>query len=306
MSAQGISSGSSSEACYLLVDNGSLRPRATLWLRCLAEALSLRTGERVEPVSLLHSHKVDAAELGGRRAEIFEPAVRKRAGAGQRVFVVVPLFFGPSEALNDYLPKRIAQLKEAFEGLQVAVAPPLVRPGMPGDDRVARCLADFVTQTIGRNGLECPAVAMVDHGSPQVEVARVRNHVAAQLGTVLGDSVRAVRACSMERREGEEYAFNEPLLEGLLREPGFNEADVVLAHLFFLPGRHAGQGGDIAGICQAAEVEADAAGRELRVWRTPLVGEHPGIFDILAARLEEAREQLRADLPGPVRVWAQC
>jgi len=138
MSAQGISSGSSSEACYLLVDNGSLRPRATLWLRCLAEALSLRTGERVEPVSLLHSHKVDAAELGGRRAEIFEPAVRKRAGAGQRVFVVVPLFFGPSEALNDYLPKRIAQLKEAFEGLQVAVAPPLVRPGMPGDDRVAR------------------------------------------------------------------------------------------------------------------------------------------------------------------------
>ena len=54
--------------------------------------------------------------------------------------------------------------------------------------------------------------------------------------------------------------------------------------LFLSPGRHAGEGGDIAEICDQAM--ARSAG--LRVTSTRLVGEHDGIVDILATRLQQA------------------
>ena len=53
-----------------LIDNGSLRPDATLFLRRLASVLSLRSGYMVEQVSLLHSHKVPADQMGGQEATI--------------------------------------------------------------------------------------------------------------------------------------------------------------------------------------------------------------------------------------------
>lgn len=267
----------------LLVDNGSLQPAATLQLRAIASALSARVGRPVEPVSLLHSSAIDPLQLGGNPAEILEPAIRRRHAGGQRTFVIVPLFFAPSAALTEYIPERIRALETSLNGLVVRVAPPLV-DAAPPDARLTMILADHVRQTMQAHELSKPWVVLVDHGSPQPAVGAVRDQLAAHLRDSLGDTVSTVLAASMERREGARYDFNEPLLSRALQQvsgPG------IVALLFFSPGRHAGPGGDIAEIC----AEAERAHPGLRAVLTPLVGEHPGLIDLLTDRLRAVLDQ---------------
>lgn len=265
-----------------LTDNGSVRPDAALWLRCLAEAVGERAGLAVEPVSLLHSSGIEASELGGRPAEILEPAIRRRARAGERDFLVVPLFFGPSRAITEYIPLRVKALKQDYPDLRVRVAPCLVDVEDAADDRLARVLADALRRFFEVRGLGKPALALIDHGTPHRAVNAVREHVGAQLRALLAGQCAAFATCSMERREGAEYDFNEPLLENLLGMEGFRRGDVALCPLFFLPGRHAGPGGDIAGICAAAEARFPG----LRVHAGPLVGELPALQGLLAEKLQ--------------------
>ena len=255
----------------ILLDNGSLEPAATQQLRAIAARLAESIGEPVAPISLLHASAVPADRLGGIAAEILEPALARRIAAGERRFVVVPLFFGPSRALTDYLPERVAHLRRTAPGLEVRVAPALFAEN---DVRLARILADQVRAT-------GPAarVALVDHGSPVREVTEVRDRLAGQLQGLLGGNV-TVAPASMERRPGTEYSFGEPLLENLLATPGWNAGEVTIAMQFLLPGRHAGPAGDVAEICRRAE----AASPALRTRMTPLVGEHPGLVEILADR----------------------
>src|ERR1051325_4973129 len=66
----------------ILIDNGSLEPAATLALRGLAAKLGEHIGERIEPVSLLHSTGVPVEKLNGAGAEILEPALGRRLDAG--------------------------------------------------------------------------------------------------------------------------------------------------------------------------------------------------------------------------------
>lgn len=91
----------------------------------------------------------------------------------------------------------------------------------------------------------------------------------------------SVQACSMERRDGDAYAFNEPLLESLGEVPGLRRDRLILAMFFLLPGRHAGEGGDVAEICDGLL----AGGAFDQIETTPLLGEHPGLFNILMDRL---------------------
>jgi hypothetical protein len=261
----------------ILMDNGSLEPAATLALRGLATQLGERTGTRVAPVSLLHSSGVPAEKLAGMPAEIFEPALERRLAAGQNDFLVIPLFFGPSGALTEYLPARLAHLRTKHSRLQLRLAEPLFQAN---DDRLARILADQVRSL----GSSARRVTLVDHGSPARAVVEVRNALARQLGALLGDDY-GVAPSSMERREGAAYDFCEPLLERLLREPGWNTGEVIVAMQFLLPGRHAGPSGDVAQICRAAEI---ASGGALRPRLTPLVGEHPLLVDILVDRWRAA------------------
>jgi len=256
-----------------LVDNGSLEPAATLAHRRLAAKVSGRIGEHVEPVSLLHSSAVPAEQLGGVSAEILEPALERRLHAGQNDFLILPLFFGPSGALTDYLPSRLAHLRSKFPQLQVAIAAPLFQAN---DRRLAEILAEHVSQVTPAS----PRVALVDHGSPARAVVDVRNALATQLGHLLGGDF-VVAASSMERREGSTYDFCEPLLENLLRQPGWKDGRVTIAMQFLLPGRHAGANGDVAAICRDAET---ASGGTLRTTMTALVAEHPLLIDILADR----------------------
>lgn len=265
-----------------LVDNGSLRPESTRNLRRLAEEVRRRSGKEVVAASLLHSNRVDAAELGGQPAVVLERQIRGAMAAGERRFGILPFFLGPTGALTRYLPERLAFLREHVGAVEVERAPFLYRGQ---GEELACLLEDRVRETMREARLERPRVALVDHGSPLPEVAAVRNVLAASLRDRLGEQVETVAPASMERRDGVEYAFNEPLLEHLLREEGWNTSTVVVAMLFLSPGRHAGEDGDVAQICAAAQAEHP----ELRCYRTELLGTHAGIAGILVRRLQQTR-----------------
>lgn len=232
------------------MDNGSLRAEAMLQLRLLAEALEARLQKPVSPVSLLHSSKLDPTELGGETAQTLVPFLRTQRAMGKDKFTIVPLFFGPSGALVDYLPKRVSELQlEGWKGLEVTVAPTLVRQN---DTRIAAIMAALVREKMEELGWTHASVAMCDHGTPARAVNAVREIVAKQLKGLLVEKQCRVTSCSMERREGAEYDFNDPLLENLLGSDGYQER-VIVSMLFAGPGRHAGAKGDMAEICGAAK-----------------------------------------------------
>ena len=262
-----------------LVDNGSLRPHATLLLRGLADALAERTGLLVEAVSLLHSHKIAADKLSGVPATIVKRRLRECLAAGQRKFIFLPLFLGPSLAVTDYLPQIINELSCEYSGLKVRIASVLAGDNFDAPDpRLAQMLADQIRalQPSPRT-----KVALVDHGTPIIEVNRVRNAVGRQLASELDAYV--VLPCSMERREGEAYAFNDPLLEKLGEVDDFAGGRLILAMFFLLPGRHAGERGDVAEICDGLISE----GAFEQIQNTPLLGEHPMLLEILEDRLRD-------------------
>ena len=277
-----------------LVDNGSLRAQATLNLRRVAALLSELSGETVQAASLLHSNKIPAEEVAGIAATTLGPAAERSAELGATEIIILPFFFGPSKALTGYLPERMATLQERFPHVSVRVAQPLVDEFGGNDLRLAQLLADNVRDKL-QPGTK-PHVALVDHGSPIPEVTAVRNRLAGQLSVLLADDAACVAAASMERREGDEYRFNEPLLENLLALSEFKTGSVILAMLFLSPGRHAGEGGDIADICTAAEQQHSG----LSVTTTKLVGEHQGVVDILHSRLRQALDDERflIDIPA--------
>ncbi len=264
-----------------LTDNGSLRASSTLSLRKIAAALETRTGQDIAPVSLLHSSRVDPSELGGEPAEVLERAVLRRLEEGEKDFVVLPLFFGPSRALTDYLPKRLAFIRTKFPDACVRVAPPLFDSRQGTDSRLARILKERVVEVLTPE--EKLPVVLVDHGSPAPEVTYVRNFIAGQLSIMLADCASRVIAASMERRPGDEYRFSGPLLEEVLQQDGFNKGKVVVAMLFLSPGRHAGEGGDVVDICKRCQLENPSLSPSM----TQLVGNHPQVIEILADRLHQ-------------------
>lgn len=267
----------------LLVDNGSLEPAATFALRDLAAELSSQCGEQIEPVSLLHSDKIAPDHLEGQSAQTLKSYLRKALEEGEREFTILPLFIGPSRAITEYLPAVIEEFGAKFPTLKVRIAQTLYREG---DQRFATMLADRVRAILGelKPSNQPLRVALVDHGSPIAEVTVVRNALADQLDRVLGDAVEQVAPCSMERRSGPEYDFNEPLLESLLGREKWNSGTVIVAQLFLVPGRHAGPSGDIAQICARAE----KASPNLKIRRTEVLASHPAMLEILADRWRTA------------------
>jgi len=73
-------------------------------------------------------------------------------------------------------------------------------------------------------------------------------------------------------------------LSAALAAPGFASGDVVIAPLFLSPGRHAGPGGDLAGIARRAQAHSPG----LRCHFTDLVGSHPMATDALSDALAAA------------------
>jgi len=273
--------------CILLVDNGSYRAASVLSLRRIATELSISTGNKVHPVSLLHSTKIDPDELDGVPADIVEPFIKEKISNGVDSFLIVPLFFGRSAAIYEYLQQRIEEIKKEFPNLQVRIADPLVDIENNHNDDVAQILAELVRIKISENKLKVPSVTLVDHGTPRKKVNDVRNFIANQLRDILSDEVSSVQPSSMESRPEPEYKFNEPLLEDLLGSDGFC-GDVILSMLFISPGRHAGEGGDIHTIC----VESEASSDGLKTHMSGLLSEHLGLVKILELRLRSGMESL--------------
>lgn len=247
----------------------------------MAAAVMERTGYPLHPASLLHSGKVDPALLDDEPAQLWERATKRALQEGERHFGVVPYFFGPSGAFVRYMPERISKLQERYPDLEVHFAPPLF--WNESDFCIAEMLAERVRDTAQTRGWDRPKVLLVDHGSPLRSVTEVRNAVARQLAQRLGDWAACVGAASMERREGEAYDFNEPLLATSLRQAPFSSGQVIAALLFLAEGRHAGPGGDIAEIC--AEAVREQSG--LTVAMTEPLGTHPRMPDLVARRMEQ-------------------
>jgi sirohydrochlorin ferrochelatase len=251
-----------------LVDNGSYEPTATLALRGLALEVGKLIGQPVHPVSTMHSTKIDPTLLGGVPAVIFEQAVQQAKADGIDELVVLPLFIGPSRAITEYLPKVFADAQPG--AMKLTIRQPLF-----GDDgfELTGMLADNLRETGWTKG--SGTVLLCDHGSPIPEVTRCRNFFASSIRTQLGLKDDELIACSMERREGAEYDFNEPLLEHALQSA---KGDAVILMLFLLPGRHAGGDGDVATIAK----EHAPAG--LRWKLSPLLGTHPALPALLFRR----------------------
>lgn len=196
---------------------------------------------------------------------------------------MLPLYFGPSGMLSKLLQVKISKVKKQFPSAVLLTAKHLVDLDEK-DERVAQALVNVINQTIVSRGVERPKVVLVDHGSPSVEVSAVRNHLGCQIRGILGGSVEHVAVASMERRPGEEYAFNEPLLASCLDREPFCRGNVIVTQQFLLPGRHAGLDGDIARIC----AEACARHPELRVYQTQPIATDPNVIDVLADRFWQA------------------
>jgi sirohydrochlorin ferrochelatase len=272
-----------SEAVFL-VDYGSLKAASTLGLRVIAERLGQALDCAVAPVSLRHADAIPAASLSGRPADVLEAALECRARMGVDRFLIIPLFFGPSEALTDGVPACAERVRTRFPRMRLRLARCLVAVGDKTDDRVAAMIeAQVRAKMVG--AAQPPAIILVDHGSPELAVTLVRDHLAARLAVRLGASVSGVRAASMERRPGAEYDFNEPSLDRALDESDARAGRVIVAMQFLLPGRHAGPNGDIVRICAAARRRHPG----LRVALTDLVGSHPELIELLADRAREAR-----------------
>ena len=259
---------------YFLVDNGSLNPEATLNLRRIAKALSGKTGLPIRPVGLMHSHKVDAQKLDGVAAETMESLLQSEECREWKHVVMIPLFFGPSLAITDWLPRKLKQWQAEDSTRSFRILPCL---HFLGDDRIARALTERTLDSISAHHYKKPFVALVDHGTPLPEVNQIREDIGQQIKALLSAEISGFSTCSMERREGSEYNFNDPLLEDKLRELAAEKVEqVVVAQLFLSPGRHAGKGGDLEEICSFFSGS---------VARTELLGMHPLILEILAERL---------------------
>lgn len=271
----------------LLFDNGSLRPDATFALRAIAKNLSDRLGMQVEGVSLLHSHKIEADKLNGEPATIIRRRFKLGISNEEHHFICLPLFLGPSLAITEYLMELIEEAKVLCPEIEILVAPPLAGWDVTNPDhRLAQILAEQVTAIMEQNTLSRSTnLVLVDHGSPIEQLSILRNTVTIQLQELLGDSVSTSTACSMERREGEAYAFNDPLLETISFDTVSKDTSLeslVVAMFFLLPGRHAGEGGDVDEILQDLVENAKIE----NFFKTDLIATHPLIYSILEDRVK--------------------
>jgi len=270
-----------------LIDNGSLVPAAALELRRIAARLGTLIGETVDSVSMAHSSKIPKDALDGVAASLWRDYADRSILEGVEELIALPLFFGPSRAVKESLPKQFAASSHGKKDCVLRVGATLVQPMDSSDAGMARILADLIIKkldTIDRCG-NLPVV-LVDHGSPSKEVGICRDLVAAQLRKILGERVESVTASSMERRGGEAYAFNEPTLEGVFNGGLVSESSsACLSMMFLLPGRHAGGAGDIDQIISASEWVK--AGK--RTFRTELVGRSDGLVNLLANRYATAQ-----------------
>lgn len=268
----------------LLIDNGSSRPDSTLNLRRIAKALSDVSGKPIHPVSLQHANKADIEALNGISADTLEPFIARQLEQGETLFLLLPLFYGNSRALTSFVPDVHQRLQEQYGEFEMRVADVLY-PLPTGEPKLVQLLLNNIQQTTEKHQVQADHIILVDHGSPIPQVAQVRIDLAAQLQAALPEQTLS-DAC-MERRKSKHYDFNGTLLEDELvtvaKKADGKPVHVIVALLFTSPGTHAGEGGDIAMICDTASQHY----ANLTIYLTPLVGENSLLIDLLAERIRD-------------------
>lgn len=266
----------------LLVDNGSVRANATQQLRQLAKKLSDKTQQLIHPVSLQHANKIPVEQINGTPARIFAEFMAEKLSEGEREFILLPLFFGKSKALSSFIPDNSELLKEKFGDFSLHIAE-VIYPLPKGEALLSEIIIEHITNTAKKHKLPLKNIALVDHGSPIPRVTEVRKHIAQTVQHKLPDDATLEQAV-MERREGKEYDFNGDLLKDwLIKKAESGETSAIVALLFFLAGRHAGEGGDIAEICEEVMNQYP----DFKIFITPLISEHDSLLSILHSRLNQ-------------------
>ena len=269
----------------VLVDNGSLRPEVVLGLRRLASDLEGTLGIPVWAASYAHSNGIDPDALGGYPGLLLSDCLEMLTVRGARWIGVQPLLLASGSAIYRGIRKTVDSFLDRVDGkCRVDVAPALCDASEVRELTIAKIIASRVEEVLrSASGESWVDVVVVDHGSPFREVAAVRNELAVDVEQLLPRGVVSrVIPASMERRPGDEYAFNDPLLEPLLlsleSRPGHR---VVVAMAFLQEGRHAGPGGDVAMICERVKARRP----DLRLMRTGLIADHPLMAPLLEHRI---------------------
>jgi len=267
-------------AIILLCDNGSSKPQATLQLRYLTAQLSQKVGKTIYPVSLQHANKIPAEALDNIPAMTFTPFLLEMLKRGENEFIILPLFFGHSKAISKFIPDEVEKLKSNGNDLTVKIAD-VIYPLPNGEQQLTQILAEHINQNFFEDIEGTQKAVLVDHGSPIPKVTEVRKHIAQNIAPVLKQNISLEQAV-MERRESTDYDFNGDLLEHWLTQQAENgEIAVIIALMFFLPGRHAGVNGDIDMIVHSVLSKYP----NLKIRMTPLICEHPDFLNILEERL---------------------
>lgn len=258
-----------SQAC-VLINTGSLSAAPFLDLRTLCDHMAvswyLGSCSHVLPASARHSHKIPSSELHGEPADTIQSCITRLMEKGARSFTLLPLFFGPSTTVSEFIPAQVSELS-----VQVKIADVLVSKD---DAAIAGMLHDKICRW---DYEKSAAIVVVDHGTPTKAVHEAREIVGSQLRHLMGSKVNVVTA-SMERKPAAEYDFNEPLLEDVLKT--FPPKSTVIVSLLFLSnGRHAGPDGDIEKIIQQA--------KEITVHLTGCIGTPPALSQLLVDRYNQ-------------------
>jgi sirohydrochlorin ferrochelatase len=274
----------------LLTDNGSARADSVLNLRRLARRLSERSHYPVSPVSLQHADKIPAKALDGDRADTLHPFLRQKLAQGAKDFLLIPLFFGVSRALTNFIPQQVERLKAEYGSFNLTLGEVLY-PLPQGEPRLAKILVKQMKEASAGEPLQ--QIVVVDHGSPLPQVSEVRKRIAEDMRHLFISNVPIAEA-AMERRVGRTYDFNGELLEHRLVQIAQSDPEMTvdLALLFLSPGRHAGPGGDIEQICQ----RVNRSHPRLKIRIAPLLGQQDILIDILQDRLISALKVLPSPL----------
>ena len=273
----------------LLVDNGSLRPEAIFSLRRVAKKLSTQTSFEVIPVGLLHSNKIDPSLLNGQIGQTIGTFLSGDQGGKQEELIVLPFFFGPSRGITEWLIEKLEEWRLKNSSRSYRVLDPLYKEN---EVQLAHALQQEVKLLGEEKKIDRVNVALVDHGTPVPQVNQVRENVGEALSVLMGNEVKYFSTCSMERREGDEYSFNDPLLEKLLLQWGEDGVTQVVVALFFLlSGRHAGKEGDLAEICANVKKKFP----EMNIYLTNPLGEHEIIIEILRGKLHTLKTKLNEE-----------
>lgn len=269
---------------YLLVDNGSLQPDSVISLHQIAIRLSNTCSTEIIPVSLLHSNKIPASHLNGFKAQTIVGFLKSEKGQNAQSLVIIPFFIGPSRGITNWLKDKLEEWKNNKVGRSFKILECLYSMG---DSRLAEALHVETKKVIMEYRINKPNVVLVDHGTPVAEVNEVREQVGIQFFKLLKGSCSECLTSSMERREGAEYDFNEPLIENVLHEWGtLGITEVVVSFLFLLPGRHAGKGGDLDRIFDSARKEFP----NMNIRATKPIGSSEFILKILCDRIEKFKK----------------